>query len=182
MKRSTQQLVFAALCLAGGIVLPFVTGQIPFIGNLLLPMHIPVFVCAFCSTRTYSTAVGLILPLLRSALFSVPTFFPNAAAMAVELAVYALVASCIFKALNRRTVGAVYISMIPAMLIGRVAWGVARWLMMGFSSEPFTLPYFAAEAFINAFPGIVLQLIVVPVLVMLIIGEPHSKKSVKRSE
>ncbi len=180
MKRSTQQLVFAALCLAAGIVLPFVTGQIPFIGNLLLPMHIPVFVCAFCSTKGYSTTVGLVLPLLRSALFSVPTFFPNAVAMAIELAVYALVASLIFQLLNRRTVAAVYISMLPAMLIGRVAWGVARWLMMGFTSEPFTLPYFAAEAFVNALPGIVLQLIVVPVLVMLIIGDQSSKKSVKK--
>ena len=180
MKRSTQQLVFAGLCLAAGIVLPFVTGQIPFIGNLLLPMHIPVFVCAFCSSKRYSTAVGLILPLLRSALFSVPTFFPNAVATAVELATYALVASLIFHALNRRTAAAIYIAMLPSMLVGRIAWGVARWLMMGFGSEPFTLPYFAVEAFVNALPGIVLQLIVVPVLVMLIIGEPLPKKSDKK--
>ncbi len=174
MRSSTQKLVLAALCLAAGIVLPFVTGQIPFIGNLLLPMHIPVFVCAFCSSKHYSVAVGLILPLLRSALFSVPAFFPNAVAMAVELATYALVASFLYEKLDRRTVGAIYISMLPAMLIGRVAWGIARWLMMGFSSEPFTLPYFAAEAFINALPGIVLQLIVVPILVMLIASDHTS--------
>ncbi len=177
MKRSTQNLVLAALCLAAGIVLPFVTGQIPFIGNLLLPMHIPVFVCAFCSSKRYSVAVGLILPLLRSALFSVPAFFPNAVAMAVELATYAFVASLLYEKLARRSVAAIYISMIPAMLIGRVTWGIARWLMLGFSSEPFTLPYFAAEAFVNALPGIVLQLIVVPILVMLIRNDSASAKT-----
>lgn len=177
MKRSTQQLVFAALCLAAGIALPFVTGQIPFIGNLLLPMHIPVFVCAFCSTKYYATTVGFALPLLRSMLFGVPSFFPNAVAMAIELAIYALVASIIYQAIGKRTVSAIYISMLPAMLIGRVAWGIARFLMLGFSSQPFTLPYFAAEAFVNAFPGIVLQLIVVPVLVMLIGTE--SSRSVR---
>lgn len=176
MRVSTQKLVLAALCLAAGIVLPFVTGQIPFIGNLLLPMHIPVFVCAFCSSKRYSVAVGFILPLLRSALFSVPAFFPNAVAMAVELATYAFVASFIYERFDRRTVGAIYISMLPSMLIGRVAWGVARWLMLGFSSEPFTLPYFAAEAFINALPGIVLQLIVVPILVMLIQNDQTTPK------
>lgn len=176
MRTSTYKLVLAALCLAAGIVLPFVTGQIPFIGNLLLPMHIPVFVCAFCSSKSYSTAVGFILPLLRSAIFSVPAFFPNAVAMAVELATYAFIASFLYEKIGRRTLGGIYMSMLPAMLIGRVAWGVARWLMLGFSSEPFTLPYFAAEAFVNALPGIVLQLIVVPVLVMLIQNDHNAPK------
>ena len=42
MKISVKKLVFAALCLALCIVLPFLTGQIPQIGSMLSPMHIPV--------------------------------------------------------------------------------------------------------------------------------------------
>ncbi|MBE6763087.1 MAG: ECF transporter S component [Ruminococcaceae bacterium] len=173
MKHSVKDLIIAALCLAIGIVLPFVTGQVPAIGNMLLPMHIPVFVCAFTSSKTLSVLVGLVLPLFRSVLFSRPVFFPNAVAMAVELATYALVASCLYACFKRRNIAAVYGSMIPAMLLGRIAWGLFSWLIFGLSSASFTLSYFFAEAFLYAIPGVVLQLIVVPVLVMLIRDDHH---------
>ena len=46
MKRSDiYRLVLAALFLAVGIVLPFLTMQVKEIGNMLLPMHLPVFLC-----------------------------------------------------------------------------------------------------------------------------------------
>ena len=39
------KLTLSAMFLAIGLVLPFFTGQIPQIGNMLLPMHIPVLLC-----------------------------------------------------------------------------------------------------------------------------------------
>ena len=42
---NTKKLVWAAVFLALGLILPFFTGQIPEIGNKLLPMHIPVLLC-----------------------------------------------------------------------------------------------------------------------------------------
>lgn len=46
-KEQIQNMVLSALLLAIGLVLPFLTGQIPEIGSALLPMHIPVLICGF---------------------------------------------------------------------------------------------------------------------------------------
>ena len=64
--KSTKKLVLSALFIALGIVLPFFTGQVPQIGNMLLPMHIPVLICGFVCGAPYGLTVGLITPLLRS--------------------------------------------------------------------------------------------------------------------
>lgn len=47
MKKNYKNMVLSALFLAIGIILPFITMQIPRIGNMLLPMHIPVILCGF---------------------------------------------------------------------------------------------------------------------------------------
>lgn len=72
MKKSIKNLTISAVFLAVGLVLPFFTGQIPAIGNMLLPMHIPVFLCGLICGWQYGAAVGFILPLFRSLLFSAP--------------------------------------------------------------------------------------------------------------
>ena len=180
MKSSTYRLVVASLCLAAGLVLPFLTGQIPLIGNMLLPMHIPVFVCAFCCKKTYGALVGLVLPLLRSFLFTKPELFPDAIGMAAELCVYGFVAAWIFEVLHRRKVWAIYASMIPAMIAGRVAWGVTKSMLFLLVSKMFTWELFVAGALINAVPGLILQLIVVPVLVMLLMNEERFRSGYRR--
>ena len=94
---STKKVALAGLFLALGLLLPFLTGQIPQIGNMLLPMHIPVLLCGyFCGWR-YGLAVGAAAPLLRSALFGLPPMFPIAVAMAFELAVYGLMTGLLYK-------------------------------------------------------------------------------------
>ena len=45
IRKPIQNLVLSAMLLAVGIVLPFFTGQIPKVGSMLLPMHLPVLVC-----------------------------------------------------------------------------------------------------------------------------------------
>lgn len=70
------KMVVASLLLAIGIILPFLTMQIPEIGNMLLPMHLPVFISGFLLGPGYGMLVGFILPLIRSLLFGVPAFFP----------------------------------------------------------------------------------------------------------
>ena len=83
--KDLKQLTLAALFLALGLVLPFFTGQIPQIGSMLLPMHIPVFLCGLICGWQYGAAVGFVTPLLRSALFGMPPLFPTAAAMPLEI-------------------------------------------------------------------------------------------------
>ena len=86
-----RRLTYAALFLALALVLPFLTGQIPRIGSMLCPMHFPALLCGFVCGWPYGLAVGLIAPVLRSALFGMPPMYPTAVAMALELAAYGAV-------------------------------------------------------------------------------------------
>ena len=84
-------LVLSAMFLALGLVLPFFTGQIPQVGSMLLPMHLPVFLCGLICGWQYGAAVGFVTPLLRMSLFGMPPLL-TAVAMAFELAAYGGVA------------------------------------------------------------------------------------------
>lgn len=161
---NTKKLVLSALFIALGIVLPFFTGQLPQIGNMLLPMHIPVLICGFVCGAPYGFAVGFIVPLLRSIMFGRPIMVPTAIGMAIELAVYGLVTGLMYARFRHKKLG-IYISLITAMIAGRVAWGMTSFLIYRALGTPFTWEIFAVEAFGNAVPGIIVQLILIPVLI-----------------
>lgn len=82
MKNTTNNMVLSAMFIAIGLVLPFFTGQVPQIGNMLLPMHIPVLLCGLICGWKYGILVGFILPLLRHTIFGMPILFPTGIAMA----------------------------------------------------------------------------------------------------
>ncbi len=152
--------------LAIGLVLPFFIGQIPQIGSMLLPMHIPVFLCGLICGWQYGGAVGAILPLLRSLWFGMPAFYPNALAMAVELLTYGLVAGLLYSRSRWQCVFALYRSLLVAMLAGRIVWGIAEVLLLGFGGSAFTWKAFLAGALLKAIPGILLQLILIPAIMV----------------
>lgn len=160
-----RKLIYAALYLAIAMVLPFLTGQIPQIGAMLSPMHIPVLLCGFMCGWPWGLAVGFIAPLLRSVLFGMPALFPAAVAMAFELAVYGGMSGLLYRLLPRKP-WAVYLALIIAMIAGRVVWGAVRLLLAGLSGTSFTWALFIAGALTNAVPGIVLHLVLIPVLVI----------------
>ena len=166
MKQKLKNLMLAAKFLALGLVLPFLTGQIPQVGSMLLPMHIPVFLCGLICGWQYGAAVGLILPLLRSALFSMPPLFPTATAMAFELMTYGLVAGLLYGRSRWQCVRAPYRCLVIAMLAGRVVWGLVQAVLLGATGSGFTAQMFVAGAFLNAIPGIVAQLILVPAIMV----------------
>ena len=169
---SVVRLVLSALFLALGLVLPFFTGQIPQIGNMLLPMHLPVLLCGFICGWPYGLTVGAILPIMRSLLFMVPTFYPKALAMALELAAYGFLAGFVFGCARWKCIRSLYRALVVAMLGGRLIWGLAMLCLLGLEGKLFTLGVFWIEAFANAFPGIVLQLILIP-SVMLLFHKTH---------
>ena len=161
----TKKLVLAAMFLALALVLPFLTGQIPEIGSMLCPMHIPVLLCGFFCGWQWGLAVGLIAPLLRSMLFSMPPMFPTAVCMAAELATYGVVSALLYKALPNKKLN-VYVSLLGAMVAGRLVWGLARLLCTGLDDSQFGLSAFWAGAVTTAIPGIILQIVLIPILVI----------------
>ena len=159
-------LVLSALFLALGIVLPFLTGQIPDIGSMLLPMHIPVLLCGFLCNWPYGLAVGFITPLLRSLLFGMPPMFPKAVAMAFELAAYGALAGLFYRLLPLKNTVRIYLSLIGAMLGGRIVYGLVCIPLMGIAKVPYSFAIFFASAFTEALPGIVMQLLLIPTLLL----------------
>ncbi len=157
-----QTMVLAAMFLAIGLILPTITGGIPQIGNLLLPMHIPVLFCGLICGWQYGLIVGFITPLLRGAVFGMPMFYPTGLGMAFELATYGAVIGFLYARFRKKNVAAVYISLITAMIAGRVVWGVVRVIMLGVAGTAFGWQAFIAGAFLNAIPGIILQLVLIP--------------------
>ncbi|MDY3618781.1 ECF transporter S component [Agathobaculum sp.] len=166
MKQTTKNLALAAMCMAAGLALPFLTGQIPKIGNMLLPMHLPVLLCGLLCGWQYGAAVGFVLPLLRYAVFGMPPIFPIGVSMAFELAAYGLIAGFLYQHSRWQCIVSLYRSLLAAMLGGRIVWGVVRLLLTGIAGEAFTLHMFLAGALLTAIPGIILQLVFIPAIMV----------------
>ena len=162
-----QKMIIASMLLALALVLPFLTGQIQTIGNMLCPMHIPVLICGFVCGWQYGFAVGFVAPLLRSVIFGMPVMFPAAVCMAVELAVYGTVSGFAYKKLPRVPLS-VYLALFAAMILGRIVWGAAMFVCVGMIGGTFTITAFIASAFTNAIPGIILQIVAIPALIILL--------------
>ena len=162
VKDMTKNMTLSAMFLALGLVLPLLTGQIPQIGNMLLPMHLPVFLCGLICGWQYGGVIGFITPLLRYVIFGMPVLYPTGLAMSLELMTYGIVAGLLYAISKWQCVVALYRCLIAAMVAGRVVWGIAEVVLLGLSGDSFTWQAFFAGAFLNAIPGIILQLILIP--------------------
>ncbi len=166
-KKKILNVSLSGMFLALVYIMPFLTVNNPEIGNMFCPMHIPILLCGFVCGAPYGLVVGAIAPILRSLTIGMPVLFPKAAAMAFELAMYGFIAGLLYKALPKNK-GSIYLSLIGAMVVGRIVWGVVMFFFMGFDLEKFGLAAFWASAVVNAIPGIIVQIILIPTVVMLL--------------
>lgn len=166
-QRNSANLALASMFLALAYVLPFLTGQIPQIGKMLCPMHIPVILCGFICGAPWGMLVGFVVPLLRSVTLGMPVLFPNAVSMAFELAAYGLISGVMYRILPKKKIY-IYCSLLIAMVLGRLVWGAVQFACIGFDASQFGFSAFWAGAVANAMPGIILQIIIIPIAVMLI--------------
>lgn len=166
-KSKVFKMVLGAMFLALALVLPFLTGQIPQIGGALCPMHIPVILCGFFCGPVYGAVIGFVAPLLRFLLFGMPPVMPTGIAMSFELMTYGLVSGLLYKLLPKKKLY-VYVALIAAMLAGRIVWGISRVILFGLGKSEFGWTAFMSGAFINAIPGIIVQIVLIPVLVIVL--------------
>ena len=162
---NVKKMTLAAMFLALAFIMPFITGQIPQIGSKLCPMHIPVLLCGFFCGAPWGLIVGFIAPLLRSLVLGMPPMFPTAFCMAFELATYGFIAGFLHSKFPKGNVY-VYVELILAMIIGRLIWGLVMFTCMGFDTARFGMSAFLSGALFNAIPGIIVQLILIPILVV----------------
>lgn len=166
MNNQTKKLTLSALFIALGLVLPLLTGQLKALGNAFLPMHLPVLLCGLIVGPWYGLVVGLILPILRHFTFGMPPLYPTAISMAFELATYGFVVGYVYQNSRWKCIIALYESLIIAMIVGRLVWGLVQMILLGVDGKAFTFQMFMAGAFLNAIPGIIFQLIFIPSLML----------------
>lgn len=166
--KTNKSTALSAMFISIGIVLPMLTSQVKEIGDTLLPMHIPVMLCGLVCGAKYGFFTGLILPLLRGAIFSMPPLYPNALWMAAELATYGFVIGFIYSRIGKKDLKTVYISLLSAMISGRIVWGITKWTLLGLNGKPFLFSMFLTGGFIDALPGIILQLVLIPLIMSML--------------
>ena len=157
--------VLAALCIALCVVLPIAFHSIPNAGSVILPMHIPVLLCGMICGWPYGFICGLLGPLVSSVLTGMPpaAYLPP---MMVECATYGAVTGLLLKFVRTRNLTAdLYISLIGAMLLGRVVSGVAKALIF---SPGMAMGMWITSSFVTALPGIVIQLVLIPQIIRIL--------------
>ena len=163
--RKTNKLTVMSMLLAIGLVLPFITGQIPAIGVMLSPMHFPVIIGGFILGPGYGAILGAVTPLLRNVLFGIPKI-PNAFFMAFELMTYGFVAGYLYRLIKNHSTLSIYFCLLVSMVSGRIVWGIVEMIIV----SNFSWTMFISGALINAVPGIVMQLKLIP-LIMTFLGK-----------
>lgn len=160
---TTRNIIFTALCIAIGLLLPQLVKFVPvaYPGAVLLPMHIPVLVCGFLCGWRFGAVSGIVTPMLASLLTGMPPLFPNAVSMMFELATYGLLTGLLYKLTNRK----IFLTLIGAMLGGRIVLGLVNALLFSIADNVYGLAIFISGAFITALPGIIIQLILVPIII-----------------
>lgn len=160
---SAKNLAFCALCIALCVVLPMAFHAIANAGPIFLPMHIPVLLCGMVCGAPYGAVCGLLGPMLSSVLTGMPTAAMTPSMM-VECAAYGLVAGLLLRFVRtEKTYADLYLSLVAAMLVGRLVSGVTKALFL--MAGQYTMQAWIAASFVTALPGIVLQLAVVPSIV-----------------
>ena len=148
-----KKVTLSGMLFAIGLILPLFIGQIPAVGKMLLPMHIPVLICGLILGWQYGLAVGFLLPLVRSVLFGMPVLYPNAIAMAFEMGTYGLVAGWLYGHAKWQCTKTLYRSLVGAMISGRVVWAFAEVILLGMTGTMFTWEIVSCRCVFKCYPG-----------------------------
>ncbi len=169
-KSAALRLCTAAMCLAAGILLPqlFHLPGVSISGQIFLPMHLPVFLCGLLCGWSWGAAVGVVLPLISSAITSMPVMYPTGFSMMGELCAYGAICGILYRKVfsSKKGMLPIYFSMLPAMLAGRLVAGLIKWILLMGSENPLTMHAFLASSFVTAWPGIIIQLILIPAIML----------------
>ncbi len=160
----TKNLTISGACVALGVILPITFHSIPNAGSIFLPMHIPVLLCGLICGPYYGLLCGVLAPLVSSFCTGMPPMavLPG---MLFELAAYGLLSGILIKKINVKNPAIrIYVSLIAAMICGRMLNGLLNGLII--HAGLYSMQMWITGSFITAFPGIIIQLILIPVIVL----------------
>lgn len=158
-KLTNKDITLTALFITLGVTLPIVFHQIALAGRVFSPMHIPVFLAGIFVGPISGLIVGLVCPVLSFLLTGMPP--PYAVPlMSLELPVYGVTIGILIRVIKYPV-----ISLLLAMILGRLAFALGLFLFGMFLSLPYGPEAFIKVSVITGLPGIAIQLILIPLLV-----------------
>ena len=160
-KSTSYRVVLSGFFVCLGLLLPFVTAHafgMP--GTIFLPMHLPVFLIGLLCGPMYGAMGGILIPVLSCMFTGMPPAFPMLPIMVGELFTYGLVSGLLYHKIKMP----LYPSMLISMLCGRLVYGLVFQALL-LANNGALRSGSEVGAFIEGIPGIVIQLILVPVIV-----------------
>ncbi len=158
--KKTRQMTYAALFLAVSVILPSIFHMSGIDGRIFLPMHLPILLSGFFISPGMAFVVGLLAPFLNTLVSGMPVLFPIAIIMSVELSVYGFVTALIAGS-NRRMP---FAALVLAMVLGRLAAGITVYVLVALFGVTINPAIYLQGAVLTGIPGIVIQLILIPLL------------------
>ncbi len=167
MKKSIFKICLSALLLSLAYVLPFITNGIPQVGTLISPMHIPAFLAGYLLGPLYGGLVSFIMPFTRYLFFGSP-YFPTYISMSFELFAYAYFAGLFKKIFIKKMSNglSIYISLIISIILGKIVWGIAKYILSFFIYKGFTIEMFFIDGFVSCWLSFIILTILIPPIVL----------------
>lgn len=159
--KNTKKAIICAIMIAMCVVLPQAFHAIPNAGSIYCPMHIPVLLCGLIAGWPYGLLCGIVGPIFSHLITGMPGigYLPQ---MVIELAAYGLIAGLLMSLPLKNEKGKVYVSLVGAMLLGRVISGISKALI--FAKGAYSMSAWVTGLFVTSLPGIIIQIIFIPVI------------------
>ncbi len=162
---SSKRICVCSVCIALCYVLPLAFHGLG-LGMAFSPLHLPVLLCGLVCGWPYGLLCGVLGPVLSSLLSSMPAA-AQLPYMIPELCAYGLFTGLLLRWIRTgRTAADIVLTLLPAMLLGRVVGGLTRALFLLSSAEGYSLSLWASSYLVATLPGVILQLILLPILVL----------------
>ena len=161
---AVKKMCICAFCTAMCYVLPQLFHAL-LLGTALSPIHLPVLLCGLICGWPYGLFCGALGPVLSFLLSSMPPL-TVLISMVPELGVYGLIAGLGMKLIRTgKLIPDLYLSLLPALVLGRIAGGAAKVLFYLSTAESYTVAMWISSYVVGTLPAIVLQLVLLPALV-----------------
>lgn len=162
---TVKNITVCAMCMALCCVLPLAFHSVG-LGQAFSPLHFPVILCGLVCGPILGVICGVLGPVLSCLTTGMP---PVAAliTMVPELLTYGLVCGLVMLFVRtKHLMTDLYAAMVPALIAGRVVGGVFKALFFTGSAGGYTLSMFVSSYLVGTFPGIIAQLVLIPLLVL----------------
>ncbi|MDU1538077.1 MAG: ECF transporter S component [Paeniclostridium sordellii] len=156
----SKKIVLSAIFIAFGIIMPMIFHTVNLAGTIFLPVHIPVLIAGFLLGPTFGALVGIITPILSGLMTGMPPIIPMMPIMTFELCAYGFLTGILFDKTQN-----IYLSLITAMIGGRLFAVVGAFLVSLTIALQVSHLIFIFGNISKAIPGILIQLIFIPILI-----------------